>query len=123
MPSEDSKSDPQRQIEALERVNAELATEIRSLAAGRTERPRSAMMPAARRLAGLVEKRNSLAAELQAAQGRVVELEHSETALRGQTREQQLQIERLTAEVTSLRSGSAGVLRRLRARLLRRQRG
>lgn len=123
MPSEDSKSDSRRQIEVLERVNAELAAEIRSLAAGRAERPRSAAVPAARWLAGLVGERDSLTSKLQAAKGRVAELEHSETALRNQTREQQLQIERLSAEVTSLRSGVGGVLRRVRARLLRRRRG
>ncbi|MGC1165485.1 MAG: hypothetical protein WA862_05190 [Solirubrobacterales bacterium] len=123
MAVEDSKSDSRRQVEALERVNAELATEIRSLSLGRVEQPRGGMIPAARRLARLVEERSSLAAELEAARGRLAEFEQSEPALRSQVHEQHLHIEQLTAEVASLRNGVAGVLRRLRARLLRRQRG
>lgn len=123
VPGEDLKSDPRLQVEALERVNADLATEIRALSAGRTERSRSGVMPAARRLARLVEERNSLAAELQVAQERLVALEQSDKALGAQVREQHLYIEQLTAEVTSLRSGIGGILRRLKARVLRRQRG
>ena len=123
MPGEDLKSDPQRQVEALEQVNAELATEIRSLSLGRMEQLRGGTIPAGRRLARLVEERDSLAAELEAARDRLATFEQSDLALRSQVREQHLQIEHLSAEVTSLRSGVGGVLRRLRARLLRRQRG
>jgi hypothetical protein len=110
-------------VEALERVNAELATEIRSLSLGRVEQPRGSPVPAARRLARLIEERDSLVAELEAARGRLAGFEQSELALRGQLREQQLQIEHLGAEVNSLRNGATGALRRARARLLRRRRG
>ena len=123
VPGEDSTSDSRRQVEALERVNAELAAEIRSLSLGRAEQPRGGTIPAARRLARLVADRDSLAAELESARGRLAEFEQSDLALRSQVQEQHLHAEQLSAEVNSLRSGATGVLRRVRARLLRRQRG
>ena len=49
-------SSDEARIEELLRVNAELATEIRNLQAGRASEPRSGAMPAARRLGRLNEE-------------------------------------------------------------------
>lgn len=103
--------------EELLRINAELATEIRSLSAGRISAPRSAAPPAARRLSRLIAERDSLATELTATRS---ELERRERELSHQVEDQARQIKELSHEVNRLRSGLAGLLRRARARLLRR---
>jgi predicted RNase H-like nuclease (RuvC/YqgF family) len=115
-----SNADARRQVEELLRVNAELAAEIRSLQAGRTTAPRSAAMPAARRVGALREERDSLAAELQESRLELARVEQHNQELGRQGHEQARHIEILSGEVARLRTGFAGVLRRLRARLLRR---
>ena len=108
-----AKTDDERRIEELLRVNAELAAEIRSLASGRTDEPRSKLAPAARRLGRLVDERDSLAAELEAAKLEQQRLEQHVEGLERGLGEQ-------AAELARLRAGILGLLRRGIARLLRR---
>jgi translation initiation factor 2B subunit (eIF-2B alpha/beta/delta family) len=103
--------------EELLRINAELAAEIRSLSTGRISVPRSAGPPAARRLSRLISERDSLVAELAATKNA---LEQRERELSRQVDDQARRIEELSYEVNRLRGGLAGLLRRARARLLRR---
>jgi uncharacterized protein YndB with AHSA1/START domain len=102
----------EQRVEELLRVNASLAAELRGLRLGRTDAPRSAAMPTSRRLAVLLDERETLTAQLEETRA------HLEV-----TRAHRDEIERrnaeLGAEVARLRSGWQGVLRRLRARLLR----
>jgi hypothetical protein len=94
-----------RRVEQLLRVNAELAAEIRSLNLGRGESPRSGQLTAARLLARLTGERDAATEQLRAV-----------TAERDALRAHQAPLER---EVTRLRSGIPGLLRRARARILR----
>lgn len=99
-------------VAELLRVNRELASEIRHLTRERVAEPRPSQLPAARRITRLVNERDSLLAELKVARADLQsvsagrdELLHQRDALEG--------------EVTRLRSGFTGLLRRARARLLR----
>jgi cell division protein FtsB len=116
-------SDLEAQVDELLRVNAELAAEISDLRAGRIDEPRSAAMPTARRLGRLIEERDTLLAELENAHAQLEVLKPNDQALREQIHQQHLHIEQQSVEIVSLRAGLAGVLRRLRARLLHRPRG
>ncbi len=124
-------ADLEAKLEALRRVNAELGRELRLGAASR--QPRSPAV-AARALAKLTNERDTGRAELEQARA---ELEQARTELAGtrtslKTAEDgvaylseqfdglQLETERLRHEAFRLRSGHRGLLRRLRARLLRR---
>jgi cell division protein FtsB len=104
-------------VEELLRLNAELAAELRSLRRG--AEGRSAPVPAARRIARLVDDlestRAKLASETAAAEATRAALAAREEEL-GQLRRA---VEELRREVTRLRSGLPGFLRRARARLLR----
>lgn len=113
-------ADERYQVDELLRINGELAAEIRSLQEGRTTAARSAAMPAARRVGALREERDSLAAELQESRLKLAQVERHNQELGNQNYEQARHIEMLSGEVARLRTGAAGVLRRLRARLLRR---
>jgi chromosome segregation ATPase len=119
MTGEAPSSGNERRIEELLRANAELAAEIRSLALERVAAPRSTVAPAVRRVSRLTEERDSLAAELESAQSELARLEQHNQELGRQIHEQTLHIEGLSKEVLLLRSGAAGLLRRLRIRLLR----
>lgn len=101
-----------RRIEELTRVNAELAAEIRSLTLGRAERPRRSRIPSTRRLARLVAERDQLF-------DRIAELEPELARQMQDNRQLREHLDAANAEVVRLRSGVRGVLRRLRARLLR----
>jgi len=114
-----AQSDEERRVEELLRVNAELAAEIRSLALDRTERPRSSSMPAARRVSKIVEERDSLAAELEAAHTQIEAARAELDAVMEERDWLQRHVDELHREVTRLRSGLGGLLRRVRARLLR----
>jgi chromosome segregation ATPase len=106
----DRREDPR--VEELLRVNAELAAEVRNLTLGYSDAPRPAGMPTTRRLGRLIEERDQLQAELEDARK---ELEDS-ARHRGELEQRQAE---LVAEIAELRIGIRGVLRRLRARLLR----
>ena len=99
-------------VEELLRVNAELAAEVRNLTLGYADAPRPAGMPTTRRLGRLIEERDQLQAELEDARK---DLEAS-ARHRGELEQRQAE---LIAEIAELRMGVRGVLRRVRARLLR----
>jgi hypothetical protein len=108
-------SEPQGEslrVEELLRVNTELAAELRNLTLGYADAPRPAGMPTTRRLGRLIEERDGLRAELEEARS---ELEAS-ARHRGELEQRQAE---LVEEIAELRMGARGVLRRLRARLLR----
>ncbi len=114
--------------EELLRLNAELAAEIRRLAAGEIERPRAGRSPTARRLSRLEAEREELIAERD-------ELRAERDRLRAQLGEQSARGDSLAAELADanrrkaelahevhrLRSGVAGLVRRAWAKLLRRR--
>jgi chromosome segregation ATPase len=107
-------------LEELMRVNAELAAEIRSLTAGRTDVARARQAPAARGIARILGERDSLSAELEA---RVAELEGTRAELRTtQLHREGLerQNQEMARELARLSTGFAGILRRTRGRLLSR---
>jgi cell division protein FtsB len=105
-----ARSDDDERVEELLRVNAELAAEIRRLNLGPSG-PRTSSVPAARRVGRIVEERDSLAARLEAAQAELAAVTEERDWLRGH-------VEELRKEVTRLRSGARGLLRRAKARLL-----
>jgi uncharacterized coiled-coil DUF342 family protein len=98
-------------VEELLRVNAELGAEIRNLALGRADASRSGAMPVSRRLAVLIDERDTLRERLETLEGKAEALRAERDALARQEQE-------LSAEVERLRSGFAGGLRRIRGRLL-----
>lgn len=114
--------------EELLRLNAELAAEIRRLAAGEIERPRAGQSPSARRLSRLDAERAELLCERD-------ELRAERDRLRAQLDEQSARGDSLTGklaaanrrnaelshEVHRLRSGLRGLTRRAWAKLLRRR--
>jgi septal ring factor EnvC (AmiA/AmiB activator) len=118
MTAEPPGGDEQDRVEALLRVNAELAAEIRNLNLSRTAAPRSAVSPAVRKLSKLMAERDSLAAELEQTKAELEAARQHSEELRGQIADQSKRIEVLSAEVVRLRSGTSGFLRRIRARLL-----
>jgi hypothetical protein len=99
-------------VEELLRVNALLAAEVRNLSLGRADAPRATAMPTSRRLAAIIDERDSLAAQLEAARAEAEALRSHRDALEADNRE-------LAAEVARLRAGTRGLLRRARARILR----
>jgi predicted nuclease with TOPRIM domain len=106
------------EVEELLRLNAELAAELRAIATGRDGEPRRSPLPAARRVARIVEERDSLAARLEQAQAQV-EATRAELAVVSEERDWlRRHVEELHEEVVRLRSGLRGLLRRARARLL-----
>jgi hypothetical protein len=105
--------DEERRVEELLRVNAALAAEVRSLTLGRTDAPRSSPMPTSRRLASILEEREALKEQLEETRVGLTAMTVSRDELARQNQE-------LLAQIARLRSGYAGLLRRVRARLLRR---
>jgi hypothetical protein len=101
-------------VAELLRVNAELAAEVRNLTLGYADAPRPAGMPTTRRLGRLIEERDNLQAELETARAEVEDSRRHIDSL------EQRQAE-LVAQIAELRMGPRGMLRRLRARLLRRK--
>lgn len=105
MPAEDGR------VGELLRVNNELAAELRRLSADRAALPRPNQAAAARRVAVLIDERDTL----------TVRLEETEEALRA-TRADRDGLERqnreMDAEIVRLKSGLVGLLRRARGRLL-----
>lgn len=116
--ADDSRTEDDRRVAELLRVNGELATEIRDLALGRRVEPRRGQMPAARSVAKLQAERDSLAAELEASRAEVDRLGRRGEELDRHIENQTRRIEELSAEVAQLRGGVGGILRRVRARLL-----
>lgn len=123
---ESSTADESGRVEELLRVNGELAAEIRAMQAKRTSGPRSAAMPAARRVGKLSEERDSLAAErdslaaeLAASRGELEALKQHTDGLSDKVSDQARHIDELSHEVARLRGGVAGLLRRLSTRLSR----
>lgn len=113
-------------VEALLQANAELAAEIRSLALGRIDSPRSSGSPAVRRLAALLAERDSLTAERDTLGSELDDARSQLRAARDRSEELSAQIDQLNAQIQEqalyieqLRTGFAGLLRRARRRLLR----
>ena len=118
--------DDEARVDELMRVNAELTAEIRGLQTGRIAEPRSAAMPAARRLGRLIEEleqlrveRDDLAKHKQGLEDQNQKLARHIDDLTREYDELAAQVNAQAQELTRLRSGWRGVLRRVRARLLR----
>lgn len=127
MGDENSTTDAERRVEELLRINGELAAEIHTMRRGGANPPRTAAMPAARRVGRLAEERDalvaerdSLAAELDLSRVEHDALRRHADVLEDKVRDQAHSVEELSREVTRLRGGAAGLLRRVRARLARR---
>lgn len=113
----DRDPEEEERVEALLRVNAELAAEVRSLRGGVDTR--SASVPAARQVARVLGDLESARAQL-ASGAAELESAHIELAAREEeTAQLKQQVEELLREVNRLRSGMPGFLRRTRARLLK----
>lgn len=111
-------------VEELLRVNAELAAELRALAAGQTPAPRQGRVPAARGVARLHAEREALTVQLQETQAALEHLQGVQVALDVVSAERERlsrENEELANEVVRLRSGWKGILRRLRGRLSTRE--
>jgi hypothetical protein len=106
-------SDADRRVEELMRINAGLAAEVHALATGMTEAPRGSAMTTPRRIGVLIDERDELVAQLEETRVGLAAMQASQEELARQNQE-------LVAEIARLRSGYAGLARRLRARLLRR---
>lgn len=106
----DPAADERRRVEELMRVNEALAAEVRSLALGRTDAPRSRAMPTSRRLGAILDERETLIEQLEETRASLAAMTagHEELARRN---------DELMAAVRDLRSGRRGKLRRVRARL------
>jgi DNA repair exonuclease SbcCD ATPase subunit len=111
-------------VEELRRVNAELGCELRRGAASRWPRSPAA---AARALAKLTDERETAQTELEQARAELRRAEEGFEGLRleterirGEAEQLRGEAERMRGEAERLRSGRLGMLRRVRARLLRR---
>lgn len=105
------RSDEERRVAELQRVNEELAAELRSLTLGRTGSPRRGALPASREIAKLQGQRDALVAELEETRVRLADVEAHRAGLEAQNQE-------LAREVARLHEGLGGLLRQLRARLI-----
>jgi chromosome segregation ATPase len=110
----DEPVDESRSVKELLRVNAELAAELRALSQGRAQVPRHGPTTAARGLARLEAEHEALATRLEETERALAETQTHREGLERQNQE-------MTAEIARLRTGLPGSLRRLRARLLRRE--
>jgi hypothetical protein len=106
------KSDDERRIAELLRVNNELAAEMRELTLGRAAAPRPSQLPAARWVTRLQAERDDLAAELEASRAEQVATKADRDGLELQNRE-------FAQEIARLSGGISGLLRRLRRRVVR----
>jgi hypothetical protein len=105
------RSDEERSVAELLRVNRELAAEVRSLTLSRTATPRPSQLPAARSVARLLAERDELAAKLESSQAELVATRADRDRLELQNRE-------FAEEIARLSAGLRGLLRRLRGRIL-----
>ena len=115
--------DDSERVEELLRVNAELAAELRALAAGRAGAPRKGRVPAARGIARLHAEREALSVQLEETRTALEHLQGVQAALDEVSAERERlsrENEELLAEVLRLRAGWRGLMRRARARLLNR---
>jgi deoxycytidylate deaminase len=106
-------NDCERRVAELTRINAGLAAEVRALATGVTDAPRGSAMTTSRRIGVLIDERDTLVGQLE-------ETRVGLAATRASLDELARQNQELVAEIAKLRFGYAGMLRRARARLLRR---
>ncbi len=113
MSATEPKADGELRIAELQRVNEELAAELRSLTLERTGSPRRGSLPASREIAKLRGQRDALTAELEKLRPQVAELQAHREGLEHQNQE-------MAAEIARLSAGLAGVLRRARGKLLNR---
>jgi len=107
-------------VEALLRANAELAAELRSVSLSGESARRAAASPATRRLAKLFDERDALASELERERSELIAAQQRIELLNEENARLGVHIHEQAGEIGRLRSGLAGLLRRLRARLLRR---
>lgn len=112
-------SDERRRVAELLRVNAELAAEVRSLAHGRRDSPRSGAMPSARRLTKLESERDSARVEIEAVSAELKAVKEDRDVLQQHYDEVQQHYDEMAREVARLRSGFLGMFRRAWARLRR----
>ncbi len=110
----DARPHEEARVEELLRVNAELAAEIRNLTLARADAPRSTLLTATRGIATAAEERDQALAGLESANAELSGLKKRNEELRELVDEQVLELERL-------RSGPIGLLRRAKARVLRRR--
>lgn len=110
MSATEPKSDVDPRIAALQRVNEELAAELRSLTLGRAGSPRRASLPASREIAKLRGQRDTLTAEIEETRAQLAKVQGHREGLELQNRE-------IAAEIARLSSGWLGLARRLRGRL------
>jgi chromosome segregation ATPase len=114
------KTKDQERIRELLQLNSELAAEIRSLKARRSDAPATGQLPAARRLARLVIERDTRAAEAESTKVELSRLSAELDHVRADRDGLERQNRELAAEVARLSAGLAGLLRRARGRLLAR---
>ncbi len=112
--------DQEARLRELERVNSELAAELRRLAAGRTEEPRRGAVPTGRGLRRLREELSAAEAELAALRRRNDELETHNAELGASLHEHAEYAKQLGAEVNRLEAGAMARLRRTLEGLRRR---
>jgi chromosome segregation ATPase len=112
-------------VEELLRVNAELAAELRSLAAGRAPASRQGREPAARGIAQMWGERKALETRLEETQAALdetqAEMEATRVAIEGVQKHREgleRQNQEMAAEIVRLRTGMRGLMRRARARML-----
>ncbi len=111
MSAAEPKADGELRVAELQRVNEELAAELRSLTLGRSGSPRRGSLPASREIAKLRGQRDALTAELEETRAELEEVSRHRSGLEAQNQE-------LAREVARLSGGFRGLLRHLRARLI-----
>jgi cell division protein FtsB len=109
-----------KRVEELLRVNAELAAEIRNLAEGRADGPRSATMTTSRRLGIILDERDTAAEQRDETAAQLEETRERLAAVEAHRDQIERRNAELAAEVLRLRGGWRGLGRRLRAKLLAR---
>jgi chromosome segregation ATPase len=105
-----ARSDEERRVAELQRVNEELAAELRSLTLERTGSPRRGALPASREIAKLRGRCDTLEQELEETRTELARVTAHREGL-------ELQNQELALEVSRLSEGLKGLLRNLRARL------
>lgn len=115
---QDGEKDPL--VEELLRVNAELAAELRSLAAARAPAPRQGRVPAARGIAQLHSERETLESQLEEARAGLESVQGALEEVQAHREGLERQNQEMAAEIVRLRTGPRGLMRRARARLFER---
>jgi uncharacterized membrane protein YqiK len=113
--------DEQRRVVELERINAELAAEIRNLTLDRTAQPRSALLGTTRRIVALTSERDATAAERDATAAELEQQNESLARVSVEIHALRRRVEVQSRELERLRAGPLGLVRRLKASLLRRR--